>query len=91
MTRFADFMRGCLLAGGLGLFTGTASGEEWEAPAITEKNLEKWLSFVRPNEAELAWQKVRWHGELEDAAAEAMKLQRPVLLWTMNGHPCGET
>ena len=58
---------------------------------ISADNLEKWLKFVRPSEEELAWQKIRWHRELEDAAAEARKLQRPILLWTMNGHPCGET
>lgn len=73
------------------LLVGTAPGQKWEAPQISGENLEKWLKFVRPSAEESAWQRIRWHGELEDAAAEAKKLQRPILLWTMNGHPCGET
>ena len=50
-----------------------------------------WLGFIRPSEEELKWRKVRWHKSLSEAAAKAGKLQRPILLWTMNGHPCGET
>lgn len=91
MTSIADFMRSLWLGGSLCLGAGLASAAQWDAPEITEANLGKWLAFIRPSEAELAWKKVRWHGELEEAAAEAKKLQRPVLLWTMNGHPCGET
>ena len=68
-----------------------AVAQQWKAPEISADNLEQWLKFIRPGEGELAWQTIRWHRELEDAAAEARKLQRPILLWTMNGHPCGET
>ena len=76
----------------LAAFTSHAAPEvQWKAPQISAENLGEWLEFVRPSEEEQAWQKIRWHGELEDAAKEAAKLQRPILLWTMNGHPCGET
>lgn len=85
-------LRGSLQAMVIGAaLSGSASGAQWEAPDINEKNLNEWLQFIRPSGEELSWQKIRWHGELEDAAAEARKLQRPILLWTMNGHPCGET
>ena len=63
----------------------------WPAPELTEANYRRWLEFIRPTEEELKWRQVRWHKSLSEAAAEARKLERPILLWTMNGHPCGET
>jgi hypothetical protein len=63
----------------------------WPAPALTDDTYSKWLAFIRPTQEELKWRKVRWHRSLSEAAREARQLQRPVLLWTMNGHPCGET
>ena len=63
----------------------------WPAPTLTDASFRKWQTFIRPTAAELKWRDIRWHTELEDAAAEARRLQRPILLWTMNGHPCGET
>ncbi|MFT5471140.1 MAG: hypothetical protein ACI8UO_006273 [Verrucomicrobiales bacterium] len=63
----------------------------WDAPVVTADNLDKWLDFLRPTEEEVGWRKVRWHHSLSEAAAEARELQRPILLWAMNGHPCGET
>ena len=69
-------------------------GEEkpsWEAPQITESNFHEWMRFVEPSEDELGWRNLRWHRSLSEAASEARKLNRPVLLWAMNGHPCGET
>ncbi|NNE90662.1 MAG: hypothetical protein HKN23_03360 [Verrucomicrobiales bacterium] len=63
----------------------------WPAPEITEANLDEWMTFLRPSDEELGWRKVRWHHDLSEAAAEAKRLQRPILLWAMNGHPCGET
>ena len=64
---------------------------KWPAPTITSENFSEWLAFIQPNEKERSWTKIRWHKELADAAAEARRLQRPILLFTMNGHPCGET
>ena len=43
------------------------------------------------NVPSLAWRGVRWHRHLDEAADEARHLGRPILLWAMNGHPCGET
>ena len=64
----------------------------WKAPALTDENLERWMTYVRPTQEELAWRtKIRWHTSLGTAAREARELNRPILLWTMNGNPCGET
>ena len=63
----------------------------WRAPKISDANLDKWMRFVQPGADELGWQQIRWHRNLSEAAAEAKELNRPLLLWAMNGHPCGET
>jgi hypothetical protein len=64
---------------------------QWPAPELTDATFAQWSKHIRPSEKQLKWRKIRWHTELEDAAAEAKRLNRPLLLWTMNGHPCGET
>ncbi len=63
----------------------------WPTPKLGDDNYRKWITFIRPTEKELKWKKIRWHKSLSVAAAEARRLKRPILLWTMNGHPCGET
>jgi hypothetical protein len=63
----------------------------WPAPALTDENIAKRGDFIRPGGDELGWRKIRWHRNLDEAVAEARVLGRPVLLWSMNGHPCGET
>jgi len=68
---------------------GEPSG--WPAPVLSDDNVRDWGEFIRPSKDDLAWRGVRWHRHLDEAAAEARKLGRPILLWAMNGHPCGET
>lgn len=63
----------------------------WSAPSLDAENYRQWIKSIWPSEEELKWQKIRWHKTLAEAAKEAKRLQRPILLWTMNGHPCGET
>jgi hypothetical protein len=70
---------------------GRDDSARWPAPELTDDSYRKWLEFIRPTDEELKWRQVRWHKSLSEAAAEARKLERPILLWTMNGHPCGET
>lgn len=67
------------------------SNVRWPHPQLSDANLQEWSQFIRPTQNDLEWRKVRWHTELAVAAEEARRLQRPILLWTMNGHPCGET
>jgi len=58
---------------------------------LTRDNFPTWYKYIRPSEKEQAWRKVSWRNKLMTAVAEAEKLERPVLLWAMNGNPCGET
>lgn len=66
-------------------------GAKWPAPRLSASNYRKWIDELWPSKEELKWRKIRWHRELSEAAKEARRLKRPILLWTMNGHPCGET
>ena len=71
--------------------SASAQNDVNPAPHLTQENLDHWVDFLHPSEQELLWQKVRWHKDYETAVKEARQLKRPILLWTMNGHPCGET
>lgn len=59
--------------------------------ALTPKTFPRWLAFICPTEAELAYERIGWRNALMPAVEEAKRLGRPILLWTMNGHPLGCT
>ena len=71
--------------------SNSLSGVQWDAPVLTDQNLDQWVDYLWPTEKDLVWRNIRWHNNLGDAIKEARRLQRPILLWTMNGNPCGET
>ncbi len=54
-------------------------------------NYRQWIQYIRPVEGEEHWKSIAWKNNFMPAIEEAKKLDRPVLLWTMNGNPCGET
>ena len=56
-------------------------------PALTEENFARWRDFIRPKPAERRWQEIPWQSSLWEAARDAQKQDKPVLLWAMNGHP----
>jgi hypothetical protein len=60
-------------------------------PILAGENLRKWVDYIRPADADLKWERLDWRTELGAAVQEAKALQRPILLWTMNGHPIGCT
>ena len=66
-------------------------GRAEAAPQVLGYTLEEGVREVLPDAQESAWLKIGWRDGLMTAVAEAEKLDRPVLLWTMNGNPCGET
>ncbi|MCB9831808.1 MAG: hypothetical protein H6807_04970 [Planctomycetes bacterium] len=78
-----------------GLFLALATlAARAQAPLDREPsaaNLADWLAFIRPSEQELAWEEIGWRNEFWPAVEEARRLGRPILLWTMNGHPLGCT
>lgn len=54
-------------------------------------NLDAWGTFIRPSAKELAFEGIGWRNAFWPAVEEARALGRPLLLWTMNGHPLGCT
>lgn len=49
------------------------------------------LAAIVPTAEELAWRAVPWRAEFRSALLEANRLDKPVVLWAMNGHPLGQT
>ena len=72
-----------------------SSGALWspQGDSLTPdaKNLATWADFIRPNADELKYESIGWRNAFWPAVQEARKLGRPILLWTMNGHPLGCT
>ena len=42
-------------------------------------------------EGESGWREIPWRPNLGEAIVEARQKNKPILLWMMNGHPCGMT
>lgn len=61
------------------------------APHPDADNFREWLTFVQPSTDEEAYRTIGWRNALWPAVQEAQQLGRPILLWTMNGHPLGCT
>ena len=58
---------------------------------LTEKTLSACLASILPDPAENSWRQIAWWPDLSDAIVESRKQDKPILLWVMNGHPCGMT
>ena len=55
------------------------------------ENYRTWLKFIQPDAKEQAYKEIDWRNKFWPAVQEAKQLGRPILLWTMNGHPLGCT
>ena len=53
--------------------------------------LDRQLQAILPSEDESAWLAAAWQPEFRTALLKAAELDKPVLLWAMNGHPLGQT
>lgn len=77
------------------LLTSTlAVNAQQQAPASmtpTLENFREWVSYIRPEGDEESWRVIPWRNGFMPAVKEAQSLDRPILLWAMNGNPCGET
>ena len=61
------------------------------AQVVTDATIERQLEAILPSAKELAWRSAAWRPELRQALLEANELDRPIMLWAMNGHPLGQT
>lgn len=81
-----------LYASSISLFALSVCGEA--APTKTKptaSNYRAWIEYIQPSAEEEKWRAISWRNRLMPAVEEAKKLDRPILLWAMNGNPCGET
>ena len=69
----------------------SAIAQESTSYTPTPKNFDRWLKFISPNEEERSFERIGWRNQFWPAVEEARRLGRPILLWTMNGHPLGCT
>lgn len=73
------------------LTTAVQDAPRHATPELDASTFRDVARFIRPTAAECRWEAIPWRTSLSDAAREAARLDRPLLLWTMNGHPCGTT
>ena len=66
-------------------------GGEPAPPPLTAETFAALRDGILPTAAEEEWRRIPWKASLLDAAREARRLDRPILLWAMNGHPLGCT
>jgi hypothetical protein len=62
-----------------------------QVPELNDQSLERWRDYVRPQAKEESYLEIPWRESFYIAINEARETNRPVLLWTMNGHPLGCT
>ena len=58
---------------------------------LNEKNYGAIRQALTSPKDESGWREIPWRPNLGEAIIEARKENKPILLWIMNGHPCGMT
>ena len=58
---------------------------------LNEKNCATIRQALTSPKDESGWREIPWRPNLGEAIIEARKENKPILLWIMNGHPCGMT
>lgn len=61
------------------------------APELNEQTFEHWRDYIRPSDDDLCFLEIPWRESFFTAVNEASEADKPILLWTMNGHPLGCT
>lgn len=60
-------------------------------PAQEPINHEQLQQFVLPSKDEMGWRTIPWRASFAEGVIAANQVDKPVLLWAMNGHPLGCT
>lgn len=68
-----------------------AAEESAPVPELNDQNYTAWRDHILPEESELAWEKIPWLTTFKDGIIAANDAGKPLLFWTMNGHPLGCT
>jgi hypothetical protein len=54
-------------------------------------NYAAWREHILPDSSEMAWEEIPWLVTFKDGIRAADLADKPLLFWTMNGHPLGCT
>ena len=57
----------------------------------SDANLAAWRQHLEPSGRELRWESIPWLPTFGEGLLQADREGKPLLLWTMNGHPLGCT
>ena len=77
--------------------SGPLTGQTPEGPPakakveLNDRNYAAWRKHILPDTGQLAWQQIPWATTFKDGIVAADAAGKPLLLWTMNGHPLGCT
>ena len=86
--------RVCTIMLALFLFAICESAAGQKAARTLELNAQNYdtirAALASPKE-ESGWREIPWRPNLGEAIVEARQTRKPILLWIMNGHPCGMT
>jgi hypothetical protein len=72
------------------LVSAWAASVGWTAE-LGAADLPRLLALIAPAAGEERWREIPWRTGLLAAREEARGLDRPLLLWEMDGHPLGCT
>jgi hypothetical protein len=61
------------------------------ADDLTWANYRQRRDYIVPKTQELGFRSIPWRSSYWEAVVEAQVKEKPILLWTMNGHPLGCT
>jgi hypothetical protein len=56
-------------------------------PTLDDKTYAAHRDSILPKPADEAWRAIPWRTNYWEAVVEGNSLEKPILLWTMNGHP----
>ena len=73
------------------LLVGLASQVRAGPTELAEANYSDIREAILLRPSEERWREIPWRPSLAAALDEARKKDKPILLWMMNGHPCGMT
>ena len=58
---------------------------------LNDKNFQTILKEISAKASNEKWEEIPWRPSFAEALVEARSKDMPILLWMMNGHPCGMT
>ncbi len=68
-----------------------SGGDAPTRQVLDDTTFEPWRDFLHPSDAELASDRIEWNATLWAGLTRAQEAMKPLMIWIMNGHPCGLT